>query len=105
MTVARMHTQRQVQRGKDKPRYTDQKRINRGGDAPPGGGLIPPTGATAGTPGTYTPAGATVPGDVTQMAGITASPATAWTTGQYVPLSPAGSAYWNGTAWTLGVAP
>jgi hypothetical protein len=108
MTVARMHSQRQVQRGRDAGRYPLQKRIDRGGDDPDaggGGGTIPATGATAGTPGSYTPAGATVPSDVGGMSGITASPATAWTGGQYVPLSPSGSAYWNGTAWTLGVAP
>lgn len=41
MTVARMHTQRQVQRGKDKPRYTRQKSIARGGN--PGGTSAPTT--------------------------------------------------------------
>jgi len=103
-----MHTQRQVQRGKDKPRYTDQKRINRGGDAPPGGGLIPATGATAGTPGSFTPAGSTPPANLAAMVGIVASPATPWTTGQYVQTATAGApgeATWSGADWVGGRAP
>jgi hypothetical protein len=69
----------------------------------------PATGATAGTPGTWTPAGSTPPADVPALiAGtVTASPATAWTTGQYVQTltaGTAGQAYWNGTAWTAGQA-
>jgi hypothetical protein len=39
------------------------------------------------------------------MTGITASPATAWTTGQYVVLGDATHAYWSGAAWTAGQAP
>src|SRR5262245_17614925 len=42
-----------------------------------------PTGATAGTPGIYTPAGAQAPLSVAALTGVTAVPATAWTTGQY----------------------
>jgi hypothetical protein len=73
---------------------------------------VPATGATAGTPGTWTPAGSTPPASVADLqAGVpnavTASPATAWTTGQYVqtatPLA-AGRAFWNGTAWVAGTA-
>src|SRR4029453_13928212 len=46
----------------------------------------PATGATAGTPGTWTPAGSTPPADAAALiAGtpntVVASPATAWTTG------------------------
>ena len=65
------------------------------------------TGATAGTPGTFTPPGSQPPANVAGMTGITASPATAWTTGQYVQTATAGAggqAYWNGTAWVAGVA-
>jgi hypothetical protein len=65
---------------------------------------VPATGATAGTPGTWTPAGATPCAAFTQMDTITASPATAWTTGQYVVLGDASEAYWGGTAWTSGRA-
>jgi hypothetical protein len=67
----------------------------------PGPEAPPATGATAGTPGSFTPAGCETPADMT---GITASPATAWAEGEYVePAS--GSTYWDGTAWTSGAAP
>lgn len=36
------------------------------------------------------------------MTGITASPATNWTTGQYVTLGDTSKANWNGTAWVAG---
>jgi len=70
------------------------------------------TGATAGTPGTWTPSGSLAPTNVANLiAGtpgpVTASPTTAWTTGQYVQTGTAGAggqAYWNGTAWTAGQA-
>lgn len=62
------------------------------------------TGAVAGTPGHYTPAGAATPPTVAALASVTASPTTAWTTGQYVPTG-AGHAYWNGTAYVAGDAP
>lgn len=65
------------------------------------------TGATAGTPGMWTPPGATPPANAAgaTAAGIVASPTTAWTTGQYVPGTTAGTPgemYWSGTAWTAG---
>lgn len=79
---------------------------------------VPPTptwatGATAGIPGTWTPGGSVVPADQTSvMTGnpvpITASPATAWTTGQYVQTQTAGAAgrvCWTGTSWVGGAAP
>jgi hypothetical protein len=58
MTVARMHKQRKVTRATDKPRYTRQKPIKRGGAAPPPGPVIPfpavetvsPTTLVLGTP-------------------------------------------------------
>jgi len=72
----------------------------------------PATGATAGTPGTWTPAGSEPPASVADLtAGIpnavTASPATAWTTGQYVQTGTAGTpgqAHWSGTAWVAAPA-
>lgn len=75
-----------------------------------GGGASLATGATAGTPGTWTPGGSTPPADVTALQGstITASPNTAWTTGQYVQTGMSGApgqAHWNGTAWTAGPTP
>jgi hypothetical protein len=66
--------------------------------------LPPATGATAGTPGSWTPAG-TAPCPVfTQMDTITATPVTTWTTGQYVVLGDASEAYWDGAAWAAGRA-
>jgi hypothetical protein len=66
------------------------------------------TGATAGTPGTFTPSGATPPANVAGMTGLTASPATAWTSGQYVQTGTAGTAgqaHWSSSAWVAGAAP
>lgn len=68
------------------------------------------TGANAGTPGTWSPVGATPPANAAAAtsSGVIATPSTSWTTGQYVQGSTAGSAgemYWNGTAWTAGRKP
>lgn len=71
------------------------------------------TGATAGIPGTWTPGGSTPPASLEAlMAGtpntITASPATPWTSGQFVQTATAGTtgrATWTGTAWVGGAAP
>jgi len=68
--------------------------------------MVAATGASAtSTPGTFSPAGAMAPANLAAMSAVTASPATAWTTGQYVRLGDGSSAYWNATAWTAGVAP
>jgi hypothetical protein len=78
------------------------------GSLPNDGGGTQATGATAGTPGTFTPGGSTPPANVAGMTGLTASPATAWTTGQYVQTQTAGSAgeaHWTGSAWASGMAP
>lgn len=72
--------------------------------------LKPSTGATAGTPGTFTPANTKAPASVEALiAGspnaVVASPLTAWTTGQYVQTRTAGvggRANWSGTAWVAG---
>jgi hypothetical protein len=69
------------------------------------GGAGAATGATAGSPGTFTPSGATAPANLAAMSGITASPTTAWTTGQYVTLGDSTNAYWDGSAWQTGMAP
>jgi len=72
---------------------------------------IPPppnaTGATAGTPGTWTPAGCVVPSGLAQTIAwaVVASPATAWTVGQNVVCTDASAISWNGTAWVAGAAP
>jgi hypothetical protein len=65
------------------------------------------TGATAGIPGTWTPSGSTPPANAAAATGVTASPATAWTVGQYVQGSTAGTAgemHWTGTSWVSGKA-
>jgi|KBSMisStandDraft_5_1062788.scaffolds.fasta_scaffold00625_7 hypothetical protein len=67
--------------------------------------VVAATGATAGTPGTYTPAGAQAPANITQMGSVVASPTTAWTTGQSVVTADAGHVHWSGTAWVAGNAP
>jgi hypothetical protein len=74
---------------------------------PPGWSNTGPaaTGATAGTPGTWTPAGSLPADDFTQMDSVTASPVTAWTTGQYVVLGDWSHAHWGGANWTSGEAP
>ena len=75
-------------------------------------GGFPATGATAGTPGSWTPTGATPPATVADLiAGVpetvVASPATAWTTGQFVQTGTAGApgqAHWSGSAWVAAPA-
>ena len=62
------------------------------------------TGATAGTPGTFTPTGAVKPANLAGLAGVTASPATAWTVGQSVILGDGSAAHWSSTAWVAGAA-
>ena len=70
------------------------------------------TGATAGTPGSFTPSGSTPPASPAALAAgtpntVTANPATAWTTGQYVQTATAGTggrSYWDGSAWVAGTA-
>lgn len=67
-------------------------------------GVIAATGATAGIPGYFTPAGANVPANLATLTGLAASPATAWTPGQYVITGDHLGAHWSGTAWVAGVA-
>lgn len=69
-----------------------------------GGGMYYEGTAIAGAPGTFA-AGTRVPTNFADLTGTTASPATAWTTGQRVVLADATTAYWNGTTWVAGIAP
>jgi len=64
------------------------------------------TGATAGTPGEFTPTGNRIPADLAELQGsaIAASPSTAWTAGQYVVLGDASQAHWDGDSWESGAA-
>ena len=66
---------------------------------------VPATGATAGIPGTYTPANSYGPSTFATIGSLTASPATNWTAGQYIRLLDGTNAYWNGTAWVAGIHP
>lgn len=69
-------------------------------------GMVLATGASPGTgSGTYTPAGASPPANFAALSTVTASPATAWTSGQRILLADGTTAYWNGTAWVAGTAP
>jgi hypothetical protein len=67
--------------------------------------VVDATTATAGTPGTFSPSGATVPGNLALMEDITASPTTLWTIGQYVELGDSTRAYYTGTVWHAGTSP
>jgi hypothetical protein len=71
------------------------------------------SGATAGIPGSWSPAGAIAPKSPAELSqgyplAVTANPATPWTTGQYVQTATAGipgRATWTGTNWVSGAAP
>jgi hypothetical protein len=65
----------------------------------------PGTGAVAGIPGHFTPVPGYGPATISAMTGITASPTSAWTTGQYVILEDETFAHWTGSAWAAGKVP
>lgn len=71
--------------------------------------VVAATGATAGSPGTWTPASSDPPDSLSALQGatppITASPTTAWTAGQSVELDNGSDAHWDGDSWAAGVAP
>jgi hypothetical protein len=76
-----------------------------GGGGGGGGGptVTPSTTATAGTPGSFDN---DVPADLPALKRLGAlGNTTAWTTGQYVALVDASSAYWDGAKWVAGKAP
>jgi hypothetical protein len=62
------------------------------------------TGATAGTPGTYTPAGTRPPASYTAITKLTATPTARWTTGQYVKAANNDEAWWDDNSWEHGRA-
>ena len=65
--------------------------------------VIPATGANAGLPGAWTPAGATAPASLAVLTpAIVANPATAWTVGTHVITADAAHVHWDGTAWAAG---
>lgn len=59
------------------------------------------TTATAGSPGVFN---GRRPMSLSGMSGVTASPATAWTTGQHVILGDGTLAHWSSSAWVAGKA-
>lgn len=63
----------------------------------------PATGATAGTPGVFTPAGSMVPANLTalQAGSVAASPTAAWAAGEHVVLGDTSRATWDGSAWVV----
>ncbi|MFE0771968.1 hypothetical protein [Streptomyces sp. NPDC058861] len=64
---------------------------------PLGGTLA--TGASAGAPGAFSPEGAAAPANLAGLAGVIATPTSAWTTGQHVVLGDGSKAKWDGSAW------
>lgn len=72
-------------------------------DCAPAG--VAATGATAGSPGTWTPAESYAPASFADLAGVTASPLTEWTVGQHIVLEDGTHAYWDATTWVVGDAP
>jgi hypothetical protein len=67
-------------------------------------GSVVAAGAQSGAPGYYTPSGATVPANLAALTGVTATPNTAWATGQYVITADLLAAHWSGSAWAAGKA-
>jgi hypothetical protein len=67
-------------------------------------GAVAATGAQAGAPGYFTPTGATTPANLAALTGLTATPATAWATGQYVITADLLANHWTGSAWAAGKA-
>jgi len=67
-------------------------------------GTVAATGATAGTPGFYSPSGAQAPANLAALTGVTATPATAWATGQFVITADMLANHWGGAAWAAGKA-
>jgi len=68
-------------------------------DCQPSG--VPATSATAGAPGTFSPTDSYAPYDLAMAnsEALTATPSTAWTTGQYIILGNNSRATWDGTTW------
>ncbi|MGW1040041.1 phage tail tube protein [Streptomyces sp. NPDC002547] len=62
------------------------------------------TGATAGTPGFFTPDGSAAPANLADLADVIAAPQTRWSTGQYVVIGDGSNAFWDGDSWAAGVA-
>ncbi|HKP09045.1 MAG TPA: Ig-like domain-containing protein [Microbacterium sp.] len=65
-----------------------------------------PSGVVAGSPGSFTPDYARLPGNLNELRSMGAlGQTTAWTAGQYVSLGDGSQAYWDAAAWQSGRAP
>jgi len=61
-----------------------------------------PTGATQGTPGSFTPGSGKVPNSLTELRALGAIGQTgAWTGGNYVLLGDGSRARWDGDSWEV----
>ncbi|MEU7643353.1 hypothetical protein [Streptomyces huasconensis] len=69
----------------------------------PLGGTVA-TGASAGTPGSFTPVEAVAPADFVALASVIATPTAKWATGEHVVLGDGSKAAWDGTKWVVGTA-
>ncbi|HEX5016003.1 MAG TPA: hypothetical protein VFX15_00280 [Actinomycetes bacterium] len=105
MSAVRMHSPPARTVKRPNQRWARQRPITRGGVSDHEEEEIVATGATAGTPGAFTPEGAVAPANLAAMTGIVANPNTAWTIGEHVVLGDASHAYWDGAAWAAGEAP
>jgi hypothetical protein len=68
-------------------------------------GSVVATGATAGTPGFFTPSGANPPANLAALTGLTATPVATWAVGQWVATADGLANNWNGTTWVAGKHP
>jgi len=72
---------------------------------PASAGGIYPTGVTAGTPGSFTPAGTLLPKSLAHLQSMGAlGETTGWSVGQNVVLDDASTAHWDGSVWASGAA-
>lgn len=67
--------------------------------------IIVPTGAVAGTPGAWTPAGAQAPATLAAANALGLSLGAIWAPGSWVDLAAGGDIHWAGAAFAAGVAP
>jgi hypothetical protein len=67
--------------------------------------VVAATGATSGTPGSFTPEGSTPPANLASLQSLTASPTEIWGPDEHVVLGDNSEAYWSGGAWVQGRAP
>jgi hypothetical protein len=72
---------------------------------PPAPPVVVPTGATAGAPGAWTPAGSTPPTTLAQANALGLSLGAVWAEGSWVDLAGGEDIHWDGTAFAAGIAP